>query len=122
MNTKNSKRSSSAEPAYDRTIDLDLLVDDPKTDLPTVAAMMTPAQRSRDNILHLRATQRKPYNRESKTLNLTSLSLKHKIRMVFKTPTYLSVHPRRLLCRNLLDLTVFSLSLNALLTLPTDKS
>ena len=57
MSTKNSKRSSSAEPASGHTIDLDLLVDEPKADLPTVDAMMTPAQRSRANIEHLRATE-----------------------------------------------------------------
>jgi hypothetical protein len=53
-------RSSSAEPASTRTapLDLDLLVEDPKADLPTISAMMTPAQRSRDNILNLRAIER----------------------------------------------------------------
>jgi hypothetical protein len=60
MSKQNTKRSSSAEPASARTapLDLDLLVEDPKADLPTISAMMTPAQRSRDNILHLRATER----------------------------------------------------------------
>jgi hypothetical protein len=59
MSTKNSKRSSSTEPASNRpdSIDLELLVDEPKADLPTVAAMMTPAQRSQANIQNLQATE-----------------------------------------------------------------
>jgi hypothetical protein len=58
MSKQHSKRSSSAEPASARSdpIDLDLLVDDPKADLPTVSAM-TPAQRSRANIAHLQSTE-----------------------------------------------------------------
>jgi len=66
--------------------------------------------------------QNKHSNRESKILNLNSLSLRHIQRIVFKTSIYLSVHPHRLLYQNLLDLTVFSLNLNDLLTLPTNKS
>jgi hypothetical protein len=60
MSKQNTKRSSSAEPASTRTapLDLDLLVEDAKADLPTISAMITPAQRSRDNILNLRATER----------------------------------------------------------------
>jgi hypothetical protein len=55
MSKQNTKRSSSAEPASARTtpLDLDLLVEDPKADLPTISAVMKPAQRSRDNILYL---------------------------------------------------------------------
>ncbi len=121
MNTKNSKRSSSAEPASDRTIDLDHLVDDPKADLPTVDAMMTPAQRSRDNILHLRATEKTLQQRiKELEFDLSIVEAQNKNRL--QDANIPLGHPRRLLCRNLLDLTAFSLSLNALLTLPTDKS
>jgi hypothetical protein len=67
MSTKNNKRSSSAEPTSTRTepLDLDLLVEDPKADLPSVSALMTPtpAQRSRVNIQHLQATEQTLQNK-----------------------------------------------------------
>ncbi len=65
MSIQNTERSSSAEPASARTdpLDLDLLVEDPKADLPTISAMMTPAQRSRTNIQHLQATEQTLQNK-----------------------------------------------------------
>ncbi len=55
----NNKRSSSAGPPSARAdpLDLDLLVEEPKADLPTISALMTPAQRSQANIQHLQATE-----------------------------------------------------------------
>jgi hypothetical protein len=61
MSKQNNKRSSSAGPPPTRDasldLDLDLLVDEPKADLPSVSALMTPAQRSQANIQHLQATE-----------------------------------------------------------------
>jgi hypothetical protein len=57
MNKQDNKRSSSADPPARESFDLDLLVDDPKADLPSISALETPAQRSRTNIRHLQATE-----------------------------------------------------------------
>ncbi len=59
MNKQNNKRSSSARPPSARAdpLDLDLLVEEPKADLPTISALMTPAQGSHTNIQHLQATE-----------------------------------------------------------------
>jgi hypothetical protein len=65
MSTKNNKRSSSAEPTSTRTepLDLDLLVEEPKDELPSVSALLTPAQRSRANIKHLQTTKQTLQNK-----------------------------------------------------------